>query len=176
MAQNKQSGSGLVLAKSWFVFGLMLALVVLATGCGSQPPAPPPAQPTSAPVSQPQPTKEEPAAAPTNAPAATSLPEATAPVAAGAAVSFAQNVQPIFNNNCVKCHGGEQTKKGLSLTNYASVMAGASDGPVVKAGNPADSPLVKLIVTGEMPKKASRLSDADIKTISEWVAAGAPNN
>jgi mono/diheme cytochrome c family protein len=101
-------------------------------------------------------------------------PTATQPAAA--AVSFAKDVLPIFEQRCMKCHGGEKTEEGLSLKTHATVMKGSNNGPVIKPGNPNDSELVKQIVSGDMPKRAARLSDAEIKTISDWVKAGAPNN
>jgi mono/diheme cytochrome c family protein len=91
-------------------------------------------------------------------------------------VSFANDVLPIFENRCVKCHGGEETKEGLDLTNYDDALAGSWNGLVIEPGNVADSYLIEQIESGEMPKKEPRLLPADIRTITEWVAAGAPNN
>ncbi len=138
-------------------------------------------QPTAAPVatatSAPKPT-EKPAA--TAAPAATERPAATAtptPAAAQpAGVSYAKDVLPIFQQNCVKCHGGEKTEASLVLKDYAGVTAGSENGPVVKPGSAADSELVKLVAQGKMPKRGNRLSDSQVKILTDWVNAGAPNN
>jgi mono/diheme cytochrome c family protein len=85
-------------------------------------------------------------------------------------------VQPIFNNICVKCHGGDETKEGLVLKSYADVMAGSDNGPVITPGDVANSFLIEQVVNGKMPKKGPRLLPAQIRTLSDWVAAGAPNN
>jgi mono/diheme cytochrome c family protein len=111
----------------------------------------------------PQPTSES--AAPT-----------ATPVTTGSAVSYSRNVQPIFNQICVKCHGGEETKEGLSLKSYAEVMAGSNNGSVVTPGDVVNSFLIEQVVSGEMPKKGPKLLPAQIRTLSDWVAAGAPNN
>ena len=50
-----------------------------------------------------------------------------------APVSYSTDVQPIFNANCITCHGGSG---GLFLTSYANLMAGTSaHGPVITPGD-----------------------------------------
>jgi mono/diheme cytochrome c family protein len=99
-----------------------------------------------------------------------------------AEVSFARDVLPIFQRRCVKCHGGEKPEggrrieEGLILMSHTEVLAGSWNGPVVKPGNAAESYLVKQITSGEMPKKEPDLLPAEIRIISAWVDAGAPNN
>jgi mono/diheme cytochrome c family protein len=83
---------------------------------------------------------------------------------------------PIFQQSCIKCHGGEKTEALLSLKDHAALMAGSENGPVLKPGNAADSDLVKLVANGKMPKRANRLPDNQIKILTDWVNAGAPNN
>jgi cytochrome c len=100
---------------------------------------------------------------------------ATEPPAVGS-VSFANDVMPILAVSCNDCHGGKQTKAGLDLTTYNSLMAGSFDGVVVLAGNSAESILVQLVADGEMPKRGPKLTSEQIQTISEWIDAGASNN
>lgn len=152
------------------IFSLTLLTLVLAA-CGGQatqmPPEPAaPSQAESQPVVIPTLT----VAAPTE----TVMP-ATEALAAGG-VSFANDVAPIFANSCNDCHGGKQTKAGLDVTTYESLMAGSFDGVVILAGNSADSLLVQLVADGEMPKRGSKLTPEQIQTISEWIDAGASNN
>lgn len=92
---------------------------------------------------------------------------------------YTTKVQPIFEANCYRCHGGMNHRGGLSLATRAGVMKGGRDGAVVVPGDPAASLLVKLIRhegpsndPGPMPPK-SKLSDADIATVERWVRAGA---
>jgi mono/diheme cytochrome c family protein len=140
----------------------------------------PAATATEAPKAPPKAT-EKPATAATEAPKATEKPAATAtqaaaPATKAASVSFAKDVLPIFQQNCVKCHGGEKTEASLVLKEYAAVMTGSENGPVVVPGNSSQSELVKLVAQGKMPKRANRLPDAQIKILTDWVDAGAPNN
>ncbi len=55
-------------------------------------------------------------------------------------------------------------------------MAGSMNGPVIEPGNVENSYLIEQIVTGKMPKKEPRLLPAEIRLITAWVEAGAPNN
>lgn len=83
---------------------------------------------------------------------------------------------PIFQSVCVKCHGGENTNVSLVLKSYADVMAGSENGPVVDPGNSGNSLLIELITNGKMPKKGPKLLPGQIRVITQWVDAGAPNN
>lgn len=154
---------------------LMVMLAAALAACA-------PAQSTQAPAAVVAPTQAPAAteAAP-QAPAPTDAPPpppaaTTAPIAA-AAISYAKDVQPIFDQNCVKCHSSGGGKKGgLSLETYADVMKGGTNGQVITPGDAAKSVLVQAIVTGEMPMRAPKLAQSAIDTISAWVAAGAQNN
>ena len=64
----------------------------------------------------------------------------------------------------------------MNLKTYANMMKGSENGPVITPGKAQDSELVKLMQEGKMPKRASRLSDAEIKVIADWVNAGATDN
>ena len=149
----------------------------------TRPPTKPVATTTSTPTatatSVPSPTiapTETPAPIETAAPVETPTGVVTTANAAPAAISFQRDVQPIFNQICVKCHGGEEVKEGLSLKSYAEVMQGSDNGPVIMAGDPANSFLIEQIVKGEMPKRGPKLLPAQIRIITDWVAAGALNN
>jgi len=88
-------------------------------------------------------------------------------------------VQPIFQANCYRCHGGMNHRGGLNIATRAGMMKGGHDGTVLVPGDPAKSLLVRLIRhegpqidPGPMPPKA-KLSDAEIATVERWVRAGA---
>jgi mono/diheme cytochrome c family protein len=115
--------------------------------------------------------------APATSTPAAARPATTATTAPQAgAVSFSKDVLPIFESVCVKCHGGEKTEVSLVLKSYADVMAGSENGPVIDPGKSADSLLIELITNGKMPKRGTRLLPAQLRIITQWVDAGAPNN
>jgi cytochrome c len=93
---------------------------------------------------------------------------------------YTTKVQPIFQANCYRCHGGMNHRGGLSIQTRAGMLKGGHEGPVLVPGDPAKSLLVRLIRHEgpandpmPMPPKLSKLSDADIATVEQWVRAGA---
>lgn len=149
-------------------FAGLLLLALLLSACGSQAtntPAPQSAGNAVSVVTQ----------APANAAAAATDPSTQAP-ASGAAVSFATQVLPLLQSRCVNCHGGQQTQKGLNLNSYDGVMAGSENGPVVTAGDAANSALAQMVVNGKMPKRGPKLTPAEVQLIVDWVNQGAKNN
>jgi mono/diheme cytochrome c family protein len=92
---------------------------------------------------------------------------------------YTEHVQPILQANCYRCHAGFNHRGGLQLGTRAGLMRGGKDGAVIVPGHPEQSLLLQLIRhegpandPKPMPPK-SRLSDADIATIAEWIRAGA---
>ncbi|MCC7230187.1 MAG: c-type cytochrome [Fimbriimonadaceae bacterium] len=86
------------------------------------------------------------------------------------------SVQPIFQKNCAGCHNDASPKKGLALTGYANIMKGSSEGPVIVAGDPDASTLVKALHGKDGIKRmppAGALPEADIAAIEAWIKAGA---
>lgn len=104
------------------------------------------------------------------------------PVSAGvdpaSAEFYTTNVEPILKANCYRCHGGGQNHRGgLKMDTRANLMHGGKDGAVLTPGHPEQSRLITLIrhegpAADPMPPK-SKISDADIATITAWVKAGA---
>src|SRR6478609_4147384 len=79
---------------------LTVFLTTLAASCGGSPTAPD-NSPSGAPVQDPA--------------TATSL-------------TYSADVQPLLNNDCVRCHGGSSVNGGVSLTSYANVMRTVTPG------------------------------------------------
>ena len=93
---------------------------------------------------------------------------------------YAAQVKPILDANCGRCHEGTNHRGGLKIDTRAGLLKGGHDGAVIVPGDPANSLLIKLIrhegPKGDpmpMPPKKPRMSDADIATVSQWIAAGA---
>ena len=100
-------------------------------------------------------------------------------LAAGSPAFYTARVQPILQGNCYRCHAGLNHRGGLRMDTPVALLRGGKDGPVLIPGNPEQSLLVKLIrhqgpASDPMPMPPkSKLSDADIATIEQWVRAGA---
>ena len=104
------------------------------------------------------------------------LPAAAQP-AAPPKVTFTE-VSAILGAHCVVCHQGEAAPLALRLDSHAALMRGSSRGPVVRAGDARGSELVRRVRGESQPRMPLTgppwLSDAQIATLEQWIAAGAP--
>ena len=90
-----------------------------------------------------------------------------------AAKLWVEKVQPVFDVQCVKCHGPIQQKSGLELDNPEAVLKGGEEGKVVEPGNPEKSRLYQYLAADSdphMPPK-KQLSDPEREVIRAWIAA-----
>ena len=95
--------------------------------------------------------------------------------AAGNDGDFAADVRPILQRHCTKCHGGVRREAGLSLLAPGGV--GESGKPLVVAGKPDESELLRRVTTSDaderMPAQLQPLAASEIATLRRWIAAGA---
>ena len=100
---------------------------------------------------------------------------ALAAAAQAQGVTF-DEVAPIFAARCVLCHAGPAAPSGLKLDSLQAVLAGSKNGPVLKAGSPQDSELIRRIKGQSLPRMPMTgppyLSDAETALIERWVASG----
>lgn len=89
------------------------------------------------------------------------------------AVDFAHQIVPILQKHCVECHGGRRHEGDFSLNTRELTL---KDDAVVP-GNSAGSHLVELVSSDDkderMPKDKPPLSADEIKTLRNWIDAGA---
>ena len=90
------------------------------------------------------------------APAPAPSPQAARQAAASPArVDYETQIRPLIVENCIDCHSADKRKGGLSLATYSDILDGGKDGPVVRPGKSADSPLIDRLtgqVEPQMPK------------------------
>ena len=89
---------------------------------------------------------------------------------------IAQDAYAIFEKRCFSCHGPNGTYKAIFLIDDHSALI-KENGPVVP-GNPEASRLYKRL-RGEggqlMPFGGPPLDESEMKTIENWILAGAPD-
>src|SRR5436309_1755197 len=76
---------------------------------------------------------------------------------------FEKKVRPLLAEHCYSCHGPKKQSAGLRLDTAAGFKAGADNGPVVTAADPAKSRLVAAVTRqGDypMPPKAALPEEA----------------
>ncbi|HEX4350914.1 MAG TPA: c-type cytochrome domain-containing protein [Verrucomicrobiae bacterium] len=67
------------------------------------------------------------------------------PASTETGVTFDKDIAPIFKASCIRCHGAERPRAGLSLDSLDGVLKGTKDGPILTAGDSANSQLVKAV-------------------------------
>jgi hypothetical protein len=105
---------------------------------------------------------------------------AAAASAGAAEIDFQSDVQPIFSEYCLECHGPDKAKGGLTLTTRAGALKELeSGGHAVVPGDVAKSELIARMTTSEPddvmppPKKTKRPTAREIEVLKKWVASGA---
>ena len=88
---------------------------------------------------------------------------------------FRERVAPILERRCLRCHGSETARGGLSLASRESALRGGENGPAIVPGQPAESLLVEMISgdSPEMPQKEKPLTVAQVEGLRRWVEQGA---
>jgi hypothetical protein len=102
---------------------------------------------------------------------------AEAEMAAANLTNFADHVSPILQKHCARCHNQDTRKSGLSVALHGQLMEGGSSGPVILAGDPDGSRLIRLITQQEepfMPPTGTPMPAEEIEIIRKWIADGAP--
>ena len=82
------------------------------------------------------------------------------------APSFESDILPILQSRCHACHGGNESKGGLTLESVQTMLNGAESGSVVVPGQPKQSYLLHRIRRREMPPKGREpVTEAERKLI-----------
>ena len=94
-----------------------------------------------------------------------------------AAVSFSSDVMPIFQAECIACHGNFG---GWDASSYTSVLGTGDHAPVIIPGDPENSFLAQKMVDtqsiGEIMPPAGLLPEDEIQVILDWIEEGALDN
>ena len=104
----------------------------------------------------------------------TPSPTPTTPTNSGttttATVAYVPDLQPIFNSDCVPCHGGRRVAARYSMTTYAGVMVAVTPRSASSALVIVTQPggLMYPFLSGDRATKAAM--------IRTWVVNGAPQN
>jgi mono/diheme cytochrome c family protein len=93
---------------------------------------------------------------------------------------FESKIRPIFAEHCYKCHSenAEKLKGELRLDTPQGLLNGGKSGPVIVAGEPDASRLIKAVRYTDpelqMPPKNKKLAADQIANLEAWVKIGAP--
>jgi len=100
---------------------------------------------------------------------------------AAAGPDFSRSVRPVLAAKCYACHGpdAEARKAGLRLDTFEGATARLkSDVTAIVPGKPSDSALLSRVVHADpderMPPQGEPLTTEEVRTLEQWIAAGAP--
>ncbi len=89
--------------------------------------------------------------------------------------SFEADIRPILKAYCLDCHGGaEKLSGGLDLRLRRFLVTGGESGTAIQPGMPADSLILRRIISGEMPPGEKKVPADKVQIIERWIATGAP--
>ncbi len=92
-------------------------------------------------------------------------------------IDFNRDIKPIFDANCVSCHGAKKAAGQLRLDNKTAAMRGGFSGAVILPNDSKGSILLSRIIGGDgqaqMPMGGDPLTAAQIDLIKKWIDGGA---
>jgi mono/diheme cytochrome c family protein len=99
------------------------------------------------------------------------------PPAATRPVDFVKDIQPIFANNCLGCHGPKRQEAAFRLDSKDIALQGGDLGPAILPGKSAESVLVQFVSGAVpdkvMPRKGERLNAEQVGLLRAWIDQGA---
>src|SRR5262245_34670471 len=91
-------------------------------------------------------------------------------------IDFVRDIQAIFKESCLECHGPKKQRGKLSLESLTAIR-GAESGHSILPANAKGSTLIELLLTADeeerMPRKAPPLSREKIALLGAWIDQGA---
>ncbi|MBP62036.1 MAG: hypothetical protein CMJ62_10990 [Planctomycetaceae bacterium] len=96
-------------------------------------------------------------------------------------INFTRDIQPIFSQKCLTCHGPDQQEAGLRLDVREGTLAELDSGAhAIVPGSVETSELVRRLTTNDVDQRmppvdeGEPLSGQEIEAIRSWIAGGAP--
>ena len=95
----------------------------------------------------------------------------------GASGGSSFSVLPIFEAKCFVCHNPNKSLGGWDATSYETVMTSGDNAPVIIPGDVENSLLAQYLLgtNGNLMPPLGGMSEEDIQSILDWIAAGAEN-
>ncbi len=98
--------------------------------------------------------------------------------ASDSAVDFAREIQPIFQEHCLACHGSQAQMHGFRLDRRSDAFRGGDSGvPAIVPGNSSDSLLLRYVSGRDpevvMPPEGPPLTGEQVELLRHWIDQGA---
>lgn len=98
-------------------------------------------------------------------------PEALPPAPVAGRPTYDVNIGPLFAAKCIACHG-VNASAGLNLSTYADTIKGGEEGPIILAGDSANSKIIQM----QSEAHFATFSQEELALVIKWIENGAPEN
>ncbi|WP_020474305.1 PSD1 and planctomycete cytochrome C domain-containing protein [Zavarzinella formosa] len=92
-------------------------------------------------------------------------------------VDFETQIRPLFQEQCVSCHGPTKQKNGLRLDSKSAAFKGGDNGIALAPKKSSESELFRRVTHPDagkrMPPGKNSLTPAQIELLKRWIDAGA---
>ncbi|TWT54574.1 Planctomycete cytochrome C [Rubripirellula amarantea] len=93
-------------------------------------------------------------------------------------IDFQRDIEPIFEDHCLHCHGEDEQESGFRLDRRVSLLRGGDYGQrAVVPGDVQNSYLIDVVTHADadmaMPPDDDKLSDEQIDLLKRWIEQGA---
>ncbi|MCZ6672215.1 MAG: DUF1553 domain-containing protein [Verrucomicrobia bacterium] len=88
-------------------------------------------------------------------------------------VLFQTDIQPILEDNCLKCHADKEKGELRLDSRERALLGGESDEPAIVPGHAEESLLIEMLTLEDMPPKGRLLNEKEIDLLSRWIKQGA---
>ena len=101
------------------------------------------------------------------------------PPAAARPIDFATDIQPILEQNCLRCHNANRAKGGFRLDNPTSTWRGGDSGPALVFGDSSNSLLIHYVAQLDPdnvmppPDQGQPLTTEQVSLLRAWIDQGA---
>jgi len=91
-------------------------------------------------------------------------------------INFEETIAPIFESNCLHCHGEDEQESGLRLDSRNSMLRGGDSGlATIVPGQPERSYLMDVVNHVDedmaMPPDEEKIPQEEIDLLKKWIAA-----
>ena len=99
------------------------------------------------------------------------------PPPAARKIDFVKDVQPIFADNCIGCHGPKLQESAYRLDHQPTALKGGEIGQPIVPGKSAESPLIRYVAGVDpdykMPPDGNPLTAEQVGILRAWIDQGA---
>lgn len=93
-------------------------------------------------------------------------------------IDYLRDIQPIFAEHCLDCHGADLRESGLRVDDRANLLQGGDHGrPAIVPGKPENSFLLQLVRGDDpdlqMPPDGDVLPGPQVALLAQWIREGA---